>query len=132
MDDLRLKAFLSIHLLQTPVFFLQFLHVLRHGGIHDAKLGALFVKRRVTLTVFTAEIQNFDASFGFFEDGQDLAVGKSGLLQVGSPCSSILENPTFERNYCQGRLLGVSRDHDNFATESSYHLLKGKEAAVTS
>ena len=35
---------------------------------------------------------------------QDLAVGKSGLLHVGSPCSSIVENPTFERNYYQGGL----------------------------
>ena len=47
------------------------------------------------------EADNSDASLGFFEDGQDLAVGKSGLLHVGSPCPSKLENPTFESNYYQ-------------------------------
>ena len=102
LDDLCPNVFLGIHLLQTPDFFLQFLHGLHHGGIHAAKLGAPFVKLRVTRTVFIAEIRNFDASFGFFEDGQDLAVGKPGLFRVGSPCSSTLENPTFERNYYRG------------------------------
>ena len=44
-DDLSLELFLQIHLLQTPILFLERLHARHHGNFHAAELGTPLVKR---------------------------------------------------------------------------------------
>ena len=49
------------------------------------QLSASLVKAGVTHATLVAQVRDFDASFGFLEDRQDLAVGVSGFLHVDSP-----------------------------------------------
>jgi hypothetical protein len=44
--DLGLELFLKVHLLQSPVLFLELFHARHHEYIHAAVLGPSFVKRR--------------------------------------------------------------------------------------
>lgn len=55
-DDLDFQALLGIHLLQAPVFVLQFLHAGHQRGVHAAELGAPFVERGVTDAVLAAQL----------------------------------------------------------------------------
>ena len=65
-----------------------------HGGDRTAKLGA-------PLAELVSLMPRLRQSFSFFDDGQKLVLGKQGPLNVGSPCSSMVGNPTFEHNYYQ-------------------------------
>lgn len=103
-DDLGLQALLGIHFLQAPVFVLQFLHAGHQRGIHAAELGAPFVERGVADAVLAAQLWDWRAALGLLEDGDDLAIGKTGRLHAELSKNLSLENSTFKRDHLVGGL----------------------------
>ena len=81
-DDLGLQAHLGIHFLQAPVFVLQLLHAGHQRGVHAAELGAPFVERGVADAVLAAQFRDWRAALGLLEEGDDLAIGKTGRLHA--------------------------------------------------
>ncbi len=103
-DDLGLQAHLGIHFLQAPVFVLQFLHAGHQRGIHAAELGAPFVERGVADAVLAAQLWDWRAALGLLEDGDDLAIGKTGRFHAELSKNLSLENSTFKRDHLVGGL----------------------------
>lgn len=81
-DNLGLQTLLGIHLLQAPILVFELLHACHQRRIHAAVLGAPFVERGVADAVLAAQFRDRAAGFGLLEDGDDLAVGKAGRLDV--------------------------------------------------
>lgn len=51
-------------------------------GVHAAEPGAPLVERGVADAVLPAQLRYLATGFGLLEDGDDLAVGKAGLIHV--------------------------------------------------
>lgn len=81
-NDLGLEALLGIHLLEAPVLVLELLHARHERRVHAAELGPPLVERGVADAVLAAQLRDRAAAFGLLEDGDDLAVGKTGRLHL--------------------------------------------------
>jgi hypothetical protein len=81
-NDLGLQTLLGIHLFQATIFIFQLLHAGHQRGIHAAELGAPLVELGVADAVLAAQLRNRRAALGLLEDGDDLAIGKTGRLHA--------------------------------------------------
>lgn len=81
-DDLGLKSLFGIHLFQATIFLFQLLHTGHERGIHAVELGAPLVERGVADAMFSAQLRGRRTAFGLLEDGDDLAIGKTGRLHA--------------------------------------------------
>jgi hypothetical protein len=83
-DDLSFQALVGIHLFQATVFVFKFLHSSHQRGIDASEFGAPFVERGVADAMLAAQLGNGRAAFGLLEDGNGLAIGKTGAIsQLG-------------------------------------------------
>ena len=81
LNDLGLKPFLGIPLLQPPVLVFEFLQAGHQRGIHTAEFAAPFVERGGTDAVLTTELRNWAASLCLLEHGNDLSVPDARRLK---------------------------------------------------
>ena len=81
-DDFGFQALVGIHFLQAPIFVLQLLHAGHQRGVHAAELGAPYVERGVADAVLAAQLSDWGAALGLLENGDDLAIGKTGCLHA--------------------------------------------------
>jgi hypothetical protein len=81
-NDLCLEAFFDPHLLEAPIFSCRPFHACLELRIHAAEFRALLAERGVSDAVLAAQLRYRTAIFGWFEDGDDLAVGKAERRHV--------------------------------------------------
>lgn len=93
------------------IFVFLLLHAGHQRGIHTAELGAPLIERGAADAMLAAQLRNWRSALGLLEDGNDLAIGKTGRLHAEFPKNLNLKNSTFKRDHLVGGITGpdVSR-----------------------
>lgn len=84
----------SAYIFQAPVFVLQLLHAGHQRGVHAAELGAPFVNVALLMPC-SRHSSDWRAALGLLEEGDDLAIGKTGRLHAEFSKNLSLENLYF-------------------------------------